>query len=62
MIGGHVNKKGGNICRQAEESECQAGVEGSGHGEFVGIGNTDLGNTIAFSPDSESGTMGYSAT
>jgi hypothetical protein len=34
MFGGKVNKKGGNVCTQAEGSECQAGVEEAGPGGF----------------------------
>jgi len=34
MFGKGVNKKGGNICAKTEESECQAGSEGTGPGQF----------------------------
>lgn len=34
MFGGHVNKKGANVCVAAEAAECQAGTEGAGNGEF----------------------------
>jgi len=34
MIGGKVNKKGTNVCRAVEESECQSGQSGMGQGEF----------------------------
>jgi DNA-binding beta-propeller fold protein YncE len=35
MFGKGVNKKGGDLCTAAEESECQAGIEGHGPGEFT---------------------------
>jgi hypothetical protein len=34
MFGKGVNKKGGDVCAKAEESECQAGVAGSAPGQF----------------------------
>jgi hypothetical protein len=34
MFGKEVNKKGGDVCTKAEESECRAGVEGSAPGQF----------------------------
>jgi hypothetical protein len=34
MFGQDVNKKGGDLCTKAEESECQAGVEATGPGAF----------------------------
>jgi hypothetical protein len=33
MIGKEVNKKGGDICTKAEESQCQAGTEGADPGQ-----------------------------
>ena len=34
MFGKEVNHKGGDTCTKAEASECQAGVEGNGPGQF----------------------------
>jgi len=34
MFGKGVNKKGGDVCTKAEESECQSGSEGTGAGQF----------------------------
>lgn len=39
MLGGKVNKNGTNVCRAAEESECQAGQKGTGPGEFDELGS-----------------------
>jgi hypothetical protein len=47
MIGGKVNRKGGNICTNAETSECQAGVMSSS-------GSTEPG---AFKPNSYKGNL-----
>ena len=35
MFGKGVNKKGGNLCTQAEEKECQTGTEGTNPGELA---------------------------
>ena len=50
MIGGHVNKKSGNLCTRAEESECQAGTEGSGQSEFAELPSTG-GNIMTVGPE-----------
>jgi hypothetical protein len=34
MFGKGVNKKGGDVCTKAEESECKAGTEGAAPGQF----------------------------
>jgi hypothetical protein len=51
MIGGDVNKKGGNLCIRAEESECQAAIEGDGHGAFSKLDNKARGNLLTFGPE-----------
>jgi hypothetical protein len=50
MVGRNVNKKGGNVCTKSEESECQAGVEGTEHGAFEKLAATGYGNLIAVGP------------
>jgi hypothetical protein len=35
MFGTDVNGKGGDVCTAAEESKCQAGVKGTGLGQFA---------------------------
>jgi hypothetical protein len=49
MFGKKVNKKGGNVCVQAEESECQAGESSSEPGVF--------GNDEAVAVDPASGDL-----
>jgi hypothetical protein len=49
MIGGEVNKKGGNICTKLEEGECQAGEEGSSNGAFTELGGGS--NLITVGPE-----------
>jgi NHL repeat len=49
MFGKKVNKKGGNVCVQAEESECQAGESSSEPGVF--------GNDEAVAVDPTSGDL-----
>jgi hypothetical protein len=51
MLGGDVNKKGGGICTKAEETECQAGIEGSGHGAFAKLEIKARGNLLTFGPE-----------
>jgi hypothetical protein len=51
MIGGQVNKKGGNVCTQAEESECEEGVEGSGHDMLEKLADGSYGNAITVGPE-----------
>jgi hypothetical protein len=51
MFGGHVNKNGENICRKAEETECQAGQPGTADGEFS-LWET-FGSFIATGPGSK---------
>jgi hypothetical protein len=34
VFGGHVNKKGTNVCTAAEAAECKVGTEGEAEGEF----------------------------
>ncbi|HEY5194270.1 MAG TPA: hypothetical protein VIJ39_10420 [Solirubrobacteraceae bacterium] len=51
MLGAGVNKKGGDICTDAEEAECQAGVEGSGHGEFKKLAAVTHGTLLAVGPE-----------
>jgi hypothetical protein len=39
MFGKDVNRKGGDVCTKAEESECQAGVKSSALGQFYEPGS-----------------------
>ncbi len=47
MIGGDVNRKGGNLCASTEAQECQAGVEGGGHLAFNKLQHGGYGNLLA---------------
>jgi hypothetical protein len=51
MIGGHVNKRGSNLCTSAETAECQAGIEGAGAGEFEKPETASYGNVITEGPE-----------
>ncbi len=47
MVGGDVNRKGGNLCTKAEEDECQAGVEGGEHLAFAKLQPGGHGNLMS---------------